>query len=537
MLVTLLLTSIWACSVDTSTQGGHVDGKYLAQVVDTLSSDYFLGRKPFTLGEERTLAYLQNELKALKLSPGNGSSFFQEVPLVEVTGQSEKNMHFRSATKNIDLRLKDEFVSYTQRIEEQIKVVDSEVIFCGFGITAPEYEWDDFEGIDVQGKTIIVLVNDPGFGSEDDKLFKGNTMTYYGRWTYKYEEAARQGAAAVLIIHETTSAGYPWFVVSSSWSGSKLDLRSEGGNQDKAAVQGWITIDAAQKLFEGAGHDLSKAIRSARTKDFKPFSLGYSMSHQIENAFEFDQSQNVVGMIKGASKPEECIIFSAHWDHLGVGQVVEGDSIYNGAVDNGTGVAAVLSIAKEMANAPPPARSVIFLLVTAEEQGLLGSQYYAENPIYPPAQTVANLNMDGMNVFGPMKYLTLTGMGHSELDEYAVAAAEAQGRSVRPNSEPEKGYFFRSDHFNFAKIGIPALYAEGDIEHAEKGVDYIKEQKDDYIANRYHRPADEYDAQSWDMRGLQEDADFYLHICQRLANESTWPQWKEGSEFETARNN
>ena len=288
------LSIFLACSTPQK-QLSAVDIDYLGQVIDTFSSDYFLGRKPFTLGEVRTLTYLQEQFKDIGMEPGNGTSYLQEVPLVEVNGQSDAVMHFKSPSQTIDLKLGADFVSYTQQEVKEVSVEDSEVIFCGFGITAPEYDWDDFAGMDIKGKTIIVLVNDPGFGGDDPTLFKGNTMTYYGRWTYKYEEAARQGAAAVLIVHETTSAGYPWYVVSNSWSGTKLNLRSEDGNKDLAAVQGWITLDAAKKLFDDAGYDLAQSIRTARTKDFQPFSLGYSMSHSLSNIFTYDNSQNIIG--------------------------------------------------------------------------------------------------------------------------------------------------------------------------------------------------------------------------------------------------
>ncbi len=507
----------------------------LDHYIAELSSDHYLGRKPFSEGEERTVDYLVKELETLGVQPGNGDSYIQEVPMVEITGTPDPTMKFASKKGNVELDLGEEFVSYTERIQEKIEVQNSEVLFCGFGITAPEYSWDDFAGQDIKGKTIVVLVNDPGFGGDDKDFFKGDIMTYYGRWTYKYEEAGRQGAGAVLIVHETTSAGYPWFVVSSSWGGGQLNLRPPDGNKDKAAIQGWVSLDAAKELFEKQGYDLGAEIRKARTPEFKPFSLGYTMSHNLTNTFKEDVSKNVVGMIKGSERPDESILYSAHWDHLGVGQVVDGDSIYNGALDNGSGVACVLSIAKQFAQAPQPDRSVVFLFVTAEEQGLLGSQYYAENPIFPINLSVANLNMDGLIAIGPMKYLTITGMGHSEMDEYARVAAAAQGREILADPEPEKGYFFRSDHFNFAKVGIPALYAEGGKEHLEKGEAFVTQKRDEYTSDRYHKPADEYVPADWDLRGLVQDATLYFKIGEKLASETIFPKWNEGSEFKAAR--
>ena len=535
-ILTLCLTLLNGCS--DSENGKKVVDIQQSDIkahLEEISSDEYEGRKPFTEGERKTLTYLESQLKEMGVDPGNGDSYLQNVPLVEITGHPEKLMTFTSAKDRIELNYQEEFVCYTERIQEKIEIVDSEVVFCGFGITAPEYEWNDFEGIDVQGKTIIVLVNDPGFGGTDENFFKGNTMTYYGRWTYKYEEAARQGAAAVLIVHETASAGYPWFVVEGAASGAKLNLQPKENSEYKAGLHGWISLDATKEIFEKAGYDLGKEIRKARTHEFQPFSLDYTMSHTLNNEYKYDESKNVVGIIKGKVAPEEYIIFSAHWDHLGIGKVVDGDSIYNGALDNGSGIASVLSIAKSLKLSPPLNRSVVFLFVTAEEQGLLGSQYYAENPIFPVNRSVANLNLDGMNPFGPMNYVTITGIGHSDLDEYATAQAERQGRKVLPDQEPEKGYFFRSDHFNFAKVGIPALYAEGAFEHSELGKEYVTEKRQDYVANRYHKPADHFNEEDWDLRGLVQDAQFYLDIARTLATESTWPKWKEGSEFKAVR--
>ena len=318
------------CGEHTSSEIPSVQSATIEKHISELSSDYYLGRKPFTDGEERTVNYLVDQLKAIGIAPGHGDSYLQDVPMVEIKGTSSPQMMLNSPQGDITLNYREDFVSYSERLQKDIAVNNSEVVFCGFGVVAPEYGWNDYEGLDVKGKTVIVLVNDPGFGSDDESFFKGNAMTYYGRWTYKYEEAARQGAAAILIVHETTSAGYPWFVVESSWSGGHLALKPEGDNSDQPAVQGWLTLDATQKIFSRAGFDLATEIRKARTADFKPFTLRYQMSHSLQNDWKFDVSQNVVGMIKGASRPDEVIIYSAHWDHLGIGQVVDGDSIYNG---------------------------------------------------------------------------------------------------------------------------------------------------------------------------------------------------------------
>ncbi len=539
LFATASVLFLWSCGSNTANTGSsdlvQIDSTAIDSYIATLASDEFQGRKPFTEGETKTLDFLETTFEELGLQPGNGDSYFQEVPLVEITPFPEETMTVKGKANSYDLKLGEEFVAYTQRVQDAIKVADSELVFCGYGIVAPEYNWNDYEGIDMKGKTAVVLVNDPGFGSGDSTFFKGDIMTYYGRWTYKYEEAARQGAEGVLIIHETKMAGYPWFVVSSSWSGAKLDLQTPNDNMDKCALQGWITLTTAGKLFDAAGRKGTNFLELAKSKDFKPFSLDATMSHSLTNTFKKDVSQNAVAMIEGTEYPEEYIIYSAHWDHLGIGQPVAGDSIYNGALDNASGTAAVLAIAKAFSEAPEkPKRSVVFLLVTAEEQGLLGSAHYALNPIFPANQTVANLNMDGMNPYGEMNDLTITGYGQSELDDYAAEAAKAQGRYLLPDQEPEKGYFFRSDHFNFAKIGIPALFATGGYDHREKGKEYAKEQQQAYTTDRYHRPADEYD-ETWNLSGVVQDAQLYYSIGQRLANETTFPQWKEGSEFKAIR--
>ena len=490
-----------------------------------------------TEGETKTINFLKDELQKMGLQPGNGDSYFQEVPLVEISGTPAETMQVDGPNGSFDLQIGEEFVAYTEREQETVALENSELVFCGYGVVAPEYGWNDYEGIDMKGKTAVVLVNDPGYESEDSTFFKGNTMTYYGRWTYKYEEAARQGADGIIIVHQTGPAGYPWFVVQNSWGSAKLNLQTPNGNADKCAIQGWVTLTAAVKLLEASGITNYKFFEEAGKPGFKPMPLGVSVSTTVTNTFRKDVSQNVVGMIKGKTNPDEYIIYSAHWDHLGVGRPVDGDTIYNGAVDNASGSAALLAIAEAMGKMEEkPDRSIVFLFVTAEEQGLLGSAHYAENPIFPPAKTVANLNMDALNPNGRMKDLTITGIGQSEMDEIAAAAAEKQGRYIIPDPEPEKGYFFRSDHFNFAKVGIPALYAAGGYDHWEKGKEYAMEKQKDYTSVRYHQPSDEYDPATFELGGMIQDAQLYLNIGLRLANDIQLnPKWKEGSEFKAAR--
>jgi Zn-dependent M28 family amino/carboxypeptidase len=520
-----------------SLPGGDIaiDTHYIDRHIRTLSSDEFLGRKPFTEGEVKTIEYLKSELEALGVAPGNNGSFFQEVPLVEIAPTPDPVMKVKAPGGDFELKLKDDFVIYTQREQEDFRVEDSELVFCGYGIVAPEFGWNDYEGIDMKGKTALVLVNDPGFESEDSTFFKGKTMTYYGRWSYKYEEAARQGAAGVLIIHQTEAAGYPWFVPRNSTS-PRLNLQRPDKGMGRCGFQGWVTLSAGADILKASPVKDVKFFEVAGQPGFKPIPLGVGVSVGLKNAFKRDVSHNVIGMIRGSERPDETVIYSGHWDHLGVGQAVDGDSIYNGAVDNASGTAAILAIAKAFTQLEKkPERTVVFLFVTAEEQGLLGSAYYAAHPVFPVATTVANINMDAMNANGMMKDLTVIGYGHSDLDDYAGEEAARQGRYILPDLEPEKGFYFRSDHFNFAKVGIPALYAKGRYHHWEKGLEYGKAKAAEYTAQRYHRPSDEYRPELWQLSGVALDAQLLFRIGLRLANESTFPEWKEGSEFKGVR--
>ncbi len=541
ILTVLLSLTFWGC--ETEKTGGEmstevqVDSTAIEYFISTLASDEFMGRMPFTEGETKTVNFLKGEFEKMGVAPGNGGSYFQEVPLVEITGDPAPTLTANGPAGNVTLDVSEDYVIHTQREQAEINLNDSELVFCGYGIVAPEYNWNDYDGIDMTGKTAVVLVNDPGYESEDSTFFKGNTMTYYGRWTYKYEEAARQGAEGILIVHQTGPAGYPWFVVQNGFSGAALNLQTEDGNAGLPAIQGWLTLDAAVELFKASGITDTKFFEVAGQPGFKPIPLSVTINTSLTNTFRKDVSQNVVGMIEGVEAPEEYIIYSAHWDHFGISDPVEGDSIYNGAVDNASGTAAVLSIAKAMSEVKEkPKRTVVFLLVTAEEQGLLGSAYYAEHPIFPPNQSVANLNMDALNPNGRMKDLTVTGLGQSEMDDIAEEEAKKQGRYILPNQEPEKGFFFRSDHFNFAKIGIPALYASGGYDHWEKGKEYAMELQNDYTANRYHRPSDEYVPGEFELSGMLQDANLYLNVGWRLASDLDLnPQWKEGSEFKDKR--
>ena len=531
--------SLFACqpSNESAEKGSPIDTLTISKHIAVLASDDFQGRMPFTEGEVKTLNYLQTEFKKLGLTPGNGDSFFQDVPLVELNATPSPQLIVKGGKSDIALNLSSEFVAFTERVDEKSELVNSELIFAGYGVVAPEYGWNDYEGLDVKGKTVIVLVNDPGFGAEDSTFFKGQTMTYYGRWTYKYEEAARQGAAGIFIIHDTAPAGYPWMVVQNGWSGPALFLDQAEG-KFKPQIQGWITRDAAIKLFEASKADLKNFVEKARSKDFKAIPLGLTASVSLTQTIKKDLSKNFVARIVGFEKPDEVIIYSAHWDHLGVGTPIDGDSIYNGAQDNASGTATLLAIAEAfMKKKEQPKRSVIFLAVTAEEQGLLGSKYYTNNPIYPTNKTVANVNMDALKSMGFMKDFTIVGYGQSELEDLVKPIIEAQGRYIMPDQEPGKGYFFRSDHFHFARVGIPALYGHGAYDMVNGGKDAATAEEDRYRNNDYHRPSDEFvpGNSNWKFGGMQQDAELFFQLGWQLSNSDTWPKWKAGSEFKAVR--
>jgi Zn-dependent M28 family amino/carboxypeptidase len=530
----LILSLIIGCGTSTNQPNSIVSEQSLEKHVVELSSDDYEGRKPFTDGEIKTVRYLKEQYEQMGLEPGNGDSYFQDVSMVELTATPSPTMTISGGSSDVVLNVSEDFVAYTEKVVENSSLDQSELVFAGYGVVAPEYDWNDYEGLDVKGKTVVVLVNDPGFASGDSTFFKGETMTYYGRWTYKYEEAARQGAAGCLIIHETVPAGYPWLVVRNSWSGASLYL-DKSGDDFQSDVIGWITRDAAIKIFEASDKDMKNYAEMSRSSEFKPFSLGVNASVSVENGIKRDVSKNVIGKITGSKNPDEYIIYSAHWDHLGIGPEIDGDSIYNGAHDNATGIATMLGIAEALAKSGKPERTILFLAVTAEEQGLLGSKHYAENPIYPVEKTVANINMDGISYIGPMKDVTIIGYGQSELEDLTEELAIQQGRYIIPDQEAGKGYFFRSDHFNFAKVGIPALYASGSYEHMTKGAEYYQEKNLEYLSTKYHRPQDEYDPESWVFDGMALDGQLMLEVGSRLANSDLWPKWKEGSEFKAIR--
>jgi Zn-dependent M28 family amino/carboxypeptidase len=508
----------------------------LGQHIAVLSSDSFQGRKPFTPGETITINYLRQQFEALGLEPGNGKSFFQEVPMVNIATTAAPTMAVQSARGNLTLKGFDDYVIWTDKTDSAVSLNNNEVVFAGYGVVAPELNWNDYEGLDVKDKIVLVLVNDPGFNSGDTTLFKGKSMTYYGRWTYKFEEAGRQGAKGCLIVHNAAGASYPFTVVQNNWNGSRLRLDNRGKEEKNCDVIGWISADAAKKLLQAAGAD-STLLAKADQKGFKPVPLNVRLSTSISVKATYNKSHNVVAKITGSKHPDETIIYSAHWDHLGFGKPDEtGDSIYNGALDNASGTAGLLELAKAFKSMKTkPERSVIFLAVTAEEQGLWGSAWYAQNPIYPADKTVANINMDGINQFEKTKDIVIIGEGQSELEDYVTEEAKKAARYVSFETHPEAGYYYRSDHFNFAKIGIPALYIKKGIDIDGKGKELGQQNEDAYREKHYHRPSDEYDANTWSLAGGIEDLKLLFQVGKRLAFGDKLPTWKEGSEFKSLR--
>jgi Zn-dependent M28 family amino/carboxypeptidase len=503
----------------------------LARHIIMLASDSFQGRRPFTVGETFTVDYLAKSFAALGLEPSNNGSYFQDVPLVEITPKVAPSIKVQSAKASFDLKAMEDYVIWTEDLDSSVVLDKSDVVFAGFGVVAPEYNWNDYEGLDVKGKTVLVMVNDP---IGDSSLFKGKAMTYYGRWTYKFEEAARQGAKACLIVHNTERASYPFSVVQNSWGTAQMHLDTRGGTNYRCPVEGWITEAAAKKLLAAAGD--TSLLAKAQNQGFKAVSLGLQISTSMQVGMVFNKSKNVIAQITGSKYPDEYIIYTAHWDHFGIGKPdAKGDSIYNGALDNASGTAALLEMARVYKSLKtPPERTIIFLAVTGEEQGLLGSAYYGEHPVYPLEKTVANINMDVLNNFGKTKDLVVVGAGQSDLEDYLTEAASAKGRYISPEPHPGAGSYFRSDHFNFAKHGVPALTTESGIDDVTRGKEFGEKQQQDYTDNFYHQPSDEY-LPSWNLEGSIDDIQLLFMVGKKLAYSHIWPKWKEGSEFKSLR--
>jgi Zn-dependent M28 family amino/carboxypeptidase len=538
----LLPGVISAAPVPLKEAAGNIRTEDLLRHIRMLSSDDFEGRAPATRGEDLTVRYLADEFRKLGLKPGHpDGSFIQKVPLMGIT--SEAHVSILAGGKKLALALPGDGLATSRRFEPEIRVNDSEMVFVGYGIVAPEYGWDDFKGVDVRGKTIVVLVNDPAIPDPadpaklDEKLFKGRAMTYYGRWTYKYEIAAEKGAAAALIVHETGPAGYPFLVIIASHGRENFDLQSADRNAGRVPVQGWLTLSKAKEFFAQAGHDFEALKQAALKRDFKPVSLGARASFEIKNKLRPVASQNVIAKLEGsdAKLKNEYVVYTAHWDHIGRNEKLEGDQVFNGALDNASGTAGLLELADAFTRLKtPPKRTVLFLAVTAEEKGLLGAKYYAEHPLYPLERTLANLNMDGLNPWGRTRDVEVIGHGNSTLEALLQTAAAAQGRITTADTGPEKGRFYRSDHFEFSKLGVPALYLKSGIDFIGKPSGFGKQKTDEYTDRDYHKVTDEIKP-DWDFSGAVEDLQLLLEVGWRVAEGSDWPEWKPGSEFKARR--
>ncbi|ALJ13319.1 M28 family metallopeptidase [Sphingopyxis macrogoltabida] len=508
----------------------------LQDVTKELSSDAFEGRSPGTAGEEKTVAYLIKKFEEAGLKPGNNGKWTQDVPLVEITAKNATPLSFTGGKAPVTLQYAKDYVGFSYRVQPKTEIKDSDVVFVGYGINAPEKGWNDYAGLDVKGKTVVILVNDPDWQTKEAKgEFNGRAMTYYGRWTYKYEEAARQGAAAALIVHDTEPAAYGWNVVESSNTGTQYLADSKDGGAKETVANGWMQLGKAKELFASAGQDFDKLRDAAKVKGFKPVALtGVKASFSFDNQISKKMSRNVIGVLPGTKRPDEYVLYTAHWDHLGRCQPVAGDDICNGAVDNATGTAGLVTLAQAYQKAGAADRSIVFLAVTAEESGLLGSKYYAENPVFPLARTVGGVNMDALNAVGPTKDIVVVGRGKSELDAYVEKLAKLDKRVIKDEPTPEKGFYYRSDHFSFAKLGVPMFNFGSGEDLVTGGVEAGKKGSEDYEKNRYHAPGDEYEAiTNWD--GMLADLRLYYVSGRMLAMSDAWPNWVEGDEFRAAR--
>lgn len=518
------------------TFAGGINAADFGELVKTLASDEFEGRAPGSNGEELTVNYIRDQMQRIGLQPGNGDSWFQEVPMTETTADPGTVLKIEQGGTNRDLAFGTDMVIGTRSGQPEIKIDKSDLVFVGYGVDAPEQNWNDYTGQDWKGKTVVMFVNDPGFHTDDAKLFDGKRMTYYGRWTYKFEEAARKGAAAALIVHDSAGASYGWDVVKNSWGGAQYDLPAAEDSQPRLQAQGWLSAEAARKLFADAGLDLDKAYKDASKRGFKPAPLNAQLSLDLKSTIAQKKSRNVVGVLPGSKRADEAVLYMAHWDHLGKHEGEEGDNIYNGAVDNATGVAGILEVADALAHQQtPPERSVVFLAVTLEESGLLGSQYYVNHPTFPLDKIAGVINIDAMSVNGRARDLTVTGFGSSELEDLLKPLAAKQGRTLHAESSVQSGFYFRSDHFNFAKAGVPALYADGGEDLIDGGVEAGKRAAEAYGKDRYHGPKDEYDPATWKLDGVVEDLELLYGVGQQLAGGDAWPNWYEGNPFKANR--
>ncbi|MFQ5719719.1 MAG: M28 family peptidase [Acidobacteriota bacterium] len=521
-----------AAAGSTAAAAASIRAGDLSRAVQALSDDAMSGRLPGTDGEEKATAWIAAQFAKIGLQPASAGSYFQPVPLVGITADPAMTLKIAGSGEQRAFVYGKEFMGGTTRETAHI-AASGDLVFVGYGTSAPEFHWDDYKGVDVSGKILVMLVNDPPLA--DTTRFGGAAMTYYGRWTYKYEIGARKGAAGIILIHETKAAGYPWEVVANSWSGEQFVPASADKGASRAPFESWVTHDAAAAMFSMAGLDLADMEKKAASESFAPVDMGLTGSLAFDNTLRRVQSKNVAGLLPGGDLADEWVIYTAHWDHLGVGNPVDGDAIYNGAFDNATGVASLLSLARAFSSLKtPPRRSVLFLAVTAEEQGLLGSTHYADHPLHPLARTAAQINMDGMNVLGRTKDVIVIGLGNTTLDDLVEKVAHQQGRHVRPDMEPEKGFYYRSDQLPFARKGVPALYTDHGIDYVGRPEGWGMEQNDLYTARNYHKPSDEFDP-SWDLSGMVEDTRLLFEVGRLATDADQMPRWKDGTEFKAVR--
>ncbi len=550
---TVLLLSVWLATASGAGLGAQatrvpvtapsIGAAAILNHVKVLASDEYEGRFPGTKGEQLSINYIADQFKKAGLKPGNtDGTYLQKVPVVGITPDPNTALTFAKGAATQTLKFKEDVVAWSKRVQRTVSLDKSDVVFVGYGVQAPEFNWDDYKGVDLTGKTVIVLVGDPPVPDPadpsklDPKTFGGRAMTYYGRWTYKYETGAEKNAAAVLIVHETEPAAYPFSVVQGKVT-EQFDLVAPDKNMSRVAIEGWITLDQAKKLCAMAGQDFDALKKLAVTRGFKPVAFGVTASMTLTNTIRTIDSHNVAGRLEGSDPKlkDEYVVFTSHWDHFGIGAEINGDMIYNGALDNATGVGGLIELARAYAALPtPPKRSLLFLSVTAEEQGLVGSDYYARNPIYPLAKTLGVINMDSLNIYGKTRDLAVVGLGNSDLDDYARDAAAEQGRVVRPDPSPEKGGYFRSDHFPFAKQGVPAINAGGGDDYVGRPAGWGQQMAAEYTAKHYHQPSDEI-RQDWDLTGAVQDLQIYFAMGYRVAQADRFPDWKPGNPFKAKR--
>lgn len=520
-------------------QHAPLSAEALLEHVRVLASDEFEGRAPGTNGERLTIEYIERAYAAAGLEPGvtlpNGQrSWVQETPLVAATLTTPPTLTISGRDGARNYTYATQFSAWTRRLDPTVDIQNAPLVFVGYGINAPELGWNDYEGVDMHGKIAVILINDPDFETGDDRGFGGRAMTYYGRWTYKFEEAGRQGAAGAIIVHETAPAAYPWAVIQSSTGSARWDIVREDRGASRAGFEGWMTNEVAMETFRRANLDFSELKSRAQRRGFRAVRMNLNGSMRLETRAEQRTSYNVIGVLPGTQRPDETIMYSAHWDHLGRCPAIDGDDICNGALDNATGVSALIELARRFHAAGRPQRTVAFVALTAEEQGLLGALYYSQHPVFPARNTVAAINMDGIGNAGRTHDVEIVGIGKSEMDDLFTQAVQAQGRRVTPDSSPEAGYFYRSDHLHFAQIGIPVLYTSNGVDMVEGGTERGNAINAAYVANNYHKPSDEV-TDDWDMSGGAEDLEALYAVGRRLADNSEWPQWRANAEFRAAR--